>query len=680
LPDNSTLSVPSVIRNGRLLSLNSYVPTGWTVWSTQDINNSGVILASAAPNMDSTGVAIVPANQVSGAVLLVPLTAPLVDANRDGQIDSQDAAANSATTPFVFWLNDDVDRHNQVDTTGGFGGYDVQDDLNPADHSGDLDWQLNAIPGTRDLEDWTRLWINIGALQGMITSGQISIGLKWTNVTEGTPAIKLVQAYEADGGANYLTSTTVASAQVTGSYGSALVNAAGSNTLIQPTGGDWDFVIPTAALGNFSADSPTAHFLFEGCQRGKGQLTMVLLKNTGGSFTKIGDGPGLWLDLKNIKEMYERWTVGEGNGGTPSSSATIATTRLPSGVTGLTYGALQGGEQNQYILYVHGWNMEPWEKDAFAETAFKRLYWQGYRGRFGTFQWPTTYGGTFDAIRGSYDNGEHSAWQSATPLQNLLVSLSSSYGGNVYVLAHSMGNVVTGEALRLLAQGGSGNVVNTYVASQAAVPGEAWDHTLATNSSSALVFGTGQGPDTPDIYQDWLVNSGSAAASKASFFNTTDYALGYWQTNQTLKPDWYFGTAYYYAATNITATTDLDHFKTAPAVDLAGAEIIVKAHTGLFPSSLSLGNASNAATTNRYDIMAFDAEPRSLALGAIAVTVNGFTAVNLPSSLWPADNLSSKHDYSEHPWHSAQFRFDNMSQNAYWETLLGSSGFNLSPP
>ena len=31
-------------------------------------------------------------------------------------------------------------------------------------------------------------------------------------------------------------------------------------------------------------------------------------------------------------------------------------------------------------------------KDRFAETAFKRLYWQGYQGRFGSFRWPTDYG------------------------------------------------------------------------------------------------------------------------------------------------------------------------------------------------------------------------------------------------------------------------------------------------
>jgi hypothetical protein len=46
---------------------------------------------------------------------------------------------------------------------------------------------------------------------------------------------------------------------------------------------------------------------------------------------------------------------------------------------------------NQYILFVHGWNMSPTEKTFFANTAYKRLWWQGYQGRFGAFHWPTMY-------------------------------------------------------------------------------------------------------------------------------------------------------------------------------------------------------------------------------------------------------------------------------------------------
>lgn len=50
------------------------------------------------------------------------------------------------------------------------------------------------------------------------------------------------------------------------------------------------------------------------------------------------------------------------------------------------------------VVFVHGWNMTDgmqtsgpktdWKR-AFAETAFKRLHWQGFRGNVTGFDWPT---------------------------------------------------------------------------------------------------------------------------------------------------------------------------------------------------------------------------------------------------------------------------------------------------
>ena len=55
---------------------------------------------------------------------------------------------------------------------------------------------------------------------------------------------------------------------------------------------------------------------------------------------------------------------------------------------------------------------------------------------------------------------------------SLLNRLNGEYPDNVDLLAHSMGNVVAGEALRL---SGTNQVVNTYIAMQAAVASYAYD-------------------------------------------------------------------------------------------------------------------------------------------------------------------------------------------------------------
>jgi hypothetical protein len=236
--------------------------------------------------------------------------------------------------------------------------------------------------------------------------------------------------------------------------------------------------------------------------------------------------------------------------------------------------------------------------------------------------------------------------------------LSSKYGGSVYVLAHSMGNVVTGEALRLAAQSGAGQLVDTYAASQAAVPGHCYDPGLTGND--LLTFGALGilGPKTPNIYNNWMVPVAphlSAVGTKANFYNVNDYALGKWQTDQVTKPDVRTYT-YYYDSTNTSQIQDLFKKAIVPPI----SEV-----------NLHLGDVSNVQ--DRYEIMAYASEPRSKALGGVT-TVNGFSAQNLPG-IWPAD--STGHNYADHRWHSAQFRFTNMDQHDYWHTLLNQ--FRLLP-
>jgi len=190
----------------------------------------------------------------------------------------------------------------------------------------------------------------------------------------------------------------------------------------------------------------------------------------------------------------------------------------------------------------------------FAETAYKRLYWQGYQGRFGEFRWPTT---LFNLLHSTdlfnpldtsdYDNGDWIAWRSAQGLKNLLVTLNGHYPKNVYVLAHSMGNVVTGEALRLA---GTNVLVNTYVASQAALSARAYDNTISADATNTYVI-TGHPVYTPDTEGHYYTNGAppyftaiGGAVNFVDFFNELDWALLKWVGNQADKPE----PSYYYAS------------------------------------------------------------------------------------------------------------------------------------
>jgi hypothetical protein len=253
-------------------------------------------------------------------------------------------------------------------------------------------------------------------------------------------------------------------------------------------------------------------------------------------------------------------------------------------------------------------------------------------------------------------------------LLNKLNNLNTQYPGHVYLLAHSMGNVVAGEALRLT---GSSQVVNTYVASQAAVSAHTYDATVPNYSFTVNLGGVNVsfGPNTPNIYGNWFAgNSGGGAGQVINFFNANDYALArlHWQLGQLFKPDqgvlkngdsW----TYHYNG-NASDPSPWNHFSKYD-------------NTLFYNVNVDIVNA----LTNRYEVMAYAAQSYTTALGATPATVHLTGSIDLSRSqnprIWPPD--SSQTPYGAHFWHSAQFRGDYAPMQGYWSELLGTEAFNL---
>ncbi len=705
--------------NGQLL-INGQVTAGKDFYTAAQDPDLSLNLTKLLPGGNLTGSGnvtfqqIAPDSLVSAgyvtngtatrAILNIP-AGLAVDNNRDGNISFDVDDQTTSERPFRFWLNNDIDvTADELDYPS------VQDDAEPVvGESFVLDCNQDAIQGTRDLEDFARMWISVAGIANGVSGGNFYVGLKWTAVASGAPTIKVYAA--ADGSGNYLIDGNTAADQVDyansfASYGNATGAIAdesdmGNGTLITPTSNDWDFVFPQSFFANVTTSDPIAPLLFEGCQRGKGCLSLVFLtKDGGGAFHKLSYGPGIWLDLRDIKEMYERYTVGDGtnddgDGMMPPGNSQLSTARLPDGVaTPFRYTPAAPGlsvpgdtNGNKYILFVHGWNMSPWERDVFAETMLKRLYWQGYKGKFGAFQWPTSYTSFDPDTLFIFDTGEYVAYYAANALENRLKALRNTYGsGNLFLFTHSQGGVVGSEALRLATQRGDGQLVNTFVPSQAALAVHTYDPSQSTpgsffgtsrnlTDSSLISFSAGltAGPTTPNVYPGWYGNNtGNSAGSTVNFFNTADYALsrGVWETDQALKPDQFaeasdvhgapgHGAPYAFTG-NYSATPVLDDF--------------VHDYNGT--AGLSLHLANGTSLNDQYEIFAFAAEARSRALGASNISTNVTSSLDL-QDVWPADPLTD-HDYHTHPWHSAPFRFDNMTNAGYWHALLDTLG--LLPP
>ena len=582
--------------------------------------------------------------QATGIVQVISLA---LDANHDGTIDTTFTGPDfvSANHPFRFWVNGNYDRWNY----DSLSSTNEQDDVASTDSAAnspytdvstpDSDYRdiggNRIIPCARDLEDFARLWVCgvTSNLQAVLPPNS-TVMLSWGDVgnpNSGNPTIDLFAAADANGGMGYLTNETTATIQID-PVQSPYIGRLGPGQSVQ---------LNTNYFGNIWHGN---HFIWCGVAPGNGKLTLTITDATG---TNVLAQTSTYIQLVDIKQMYERWTVGDDPSQPPAVTAQIATNDLPSGVIWPFRYANPGNANIPYILLVHGWNLETWAKDReLAETAFKRLYWQGYQGRFGTFRWPTDYGitGTLTAILNSktFDNSEFRAWESATGLLHLLTRLNIQYPGQVYLMAHSHGNVVAGEALRLA---GTNQVVNTYVAMQAAVPAHCYDPTATSRALNSTGFDLDSG--TSNRYAIYYTsgatnyfNGSAGAGTCVNFYNTQDWALTQaWEPDQDTKPD----TDYSWTTNGVESYAYIGGFSTQHLY---------------FPQ-------------DTYQIFSYIIEARCYALGAQPDMGGVFKKAGATQQV----NLGAlPYSFgSQHIYHSGEFRSDNAQRWQFWQQFLLST-------
>lgn len=427
-----------------------------------------------------------------------------VDANRDGIIALPSADRNApysdettATRPYRFWINDDDDVDDD----------DPEDSENAPIST--VDFTDDKIDGIRDLEDFSGLKIYLGGLQQAVVRGQIRVGLKWKYPT-GSPSLKVWRNLSPNGGTETLTNVAVARQHM----------ALRRPGVVQ---GTTTYIIPTQFWqdADLSPSQPYGNLLFEGCTAGKGQLVILLHKADG---TEIGEGPGTWIDLKNIKSMYERVkATAAGAENVPFPYNHVGSDPVPAPAMGWTPDPNgypfepAPAESSTYIVSVHGWNQTYERSTMYAETMFKRMWHRGYKGRFVRFRWPTFTGLT------TYNDSEYRAWKCGVSLKQYLDTLPSTY--TVNLVAHSMGNIVAGSALE------KGASVANYALLNAAVPAICYDTSGNVVQTSWGYITPNDDPDSATValtYQSRLAN---VSGNLVNFFLPADSALSAWELN-----------------------------------------------------------------------------------------------------------------------------------------------------
>jgi pimeloyl-ACP methyl ester carboxylesterase len=497
---------------------------GWESLNPYDMNDNGAIVGTGWYTDPSDPQA----RSELHAFMLVPVEL-MVDGNRDREMSFDDLVIHdqdrtSEEKPYRFWVNDDQDAGS---------GTNISDEVTPPQLR---DYQDEKIQSIRDCEDLARLWLNMRGLTEGFKTGAIKLVLKFRNITSGNPAIRAFRAVE-NGGRGYVTSEAWGILQATPPFDQALRGTNGPGIASSATG----IYVDRQFWAGIDESDPVINLLFEGVQEGKGELYCEIISDG----QRIGASPGVWLDITNVQKMYER-----AKGQPENIVAPYLVSKVFTGP--VSYVSDPNGnpfekswdETDQCVVFVHGWNVSYDEYVGVAQTLFKRLWHQGFKGHFASFRWDTRKSDSaFDP--GEYNRSENRAFVYGDSLKACVTSLSNKY--SVSVVGHSMGNVVCGEALR------QGMQVRNYVLMEAAIPMSCYDSNA--QQLARLTNKDTQYP-TPDHHIDTMTNEQSfgyrgylenVSGTFTNFYNQDDWALstGFtigletnWEKNQIdYKPD-----------------------------------------------------------------------------------------------------------------------------------------------
>ncbi|HTV43228.1 MAG TPA: hypothetical protein VMF08_21875 [Candidatus Sulfotelmatobacter sp.] len=433
-----------------------------------------------------------------------------VDKNHDGVMETSFNSADSTSqaSPMEFWVNDGCD------VPGQNGSYDRDLQVPPQTSN----YKQGIVTCQRDLENFARLWIS--GMPPLPAYGSYQVTLSWGSVVCSNPAINLYVSVETNGGTGYLTDTNIAESQCAispdNTPGMAIV------TNIAP---GQPYTFPP----NYFEDGGNQYFLFEGAGIGEGELMLTVYEN-GNAIAQTG----VWLDLHDAQDFFEHPRASDVSLADPPTTNTGAFT-IDSYET-----ARDASEDTNIVIYVHGVNNTQFVYEDFNASIFKRLYWQGYHGRYAAFRWPCPLWSLYPVNSNQvtvlgYNKTEYVGWQSGMALKNYIDDLRTRFPGyNVDILATSGGGAVANNAIRL------GAHVDNFAMLVVTLPAEAFDG----NDPSLTYDYLATGPESPDAdalggYNNCFTN----ALRIVNFYNDDDYACftgpgGAWEFAQKYtRPD-----------------------------------------------------------------------------------------------------------------------------------------------
>lgn len=610
------------------------IPKGHNVSRDPECNGTPMNVFTTNPADESAADASLGILESNLRVDLVPVEIA-VDANRDGNItfDAQDQTTEHK--PFRFWINNDQDNVE----------YDEPILVEKPDF-----FDRETIATKRDLEDFCRLQVQVGLSNQLLRDGKLQIGLMFQNSSEGSPGIRIWNNQSHTGNLDYLQDDSAANAQIALS---AFEKFTPDNVTL----------IPKSYWA--SRKDSTAHLIFEGTATGTGNLVVTIHDKSG---MRLGNGGGIWMKLLDVRAMYQRARIEN----EPEQIPDPWINANPPAQTWLwdpwnwPYSA-DPNAANITAVFVHGWRLKYMDYMNWSDTSYKRLWHQGFKGKFYSFRWPCFSGDNNGIPYGvdekleevstinylpifppggtTYNASEYRAWLCGPALASFVNQLSNP--DDLKLFAHSMGNVITGSAMK------AGMQLTNYAMCNSAMAAMAYDADSilkidpTTNNKWADIFHPlDPAHKTPDTNHDPTIRTGYGLNNKFnltpsptvfSFGLPNDQCLGKWSLNNL-----YFKPNYQY---------------------------LYEDYSVLMPFPLAYQStpfSSFRSVTVLPEAMGYVTKSLTRTAGSDLRTVGSINGGFQDMSNWGPNASHSGFGKA----HSAQWRWNNQSTHLFWQMLV----------
>jgi len=349
-----------------------------------------------------------------------------LDSNNDLKITNQDDRDEKKPPGFTFWV--------------------------PEDRSDEDDKRISPGQDPRDLENFATAVLRINSASGLPEGYRYFLELKQPEGASGNPAIRVFPKMGTD--LQYLTNKEAAEKQLTAELkGKVKIDA------------------PMDVSSDPSSQSTMLEFLIQGISEGDGLLRLVLKDPENNEV--LSDEA--YLTLKPLRSMY-----------------TVADVRDPPSLEwplrGRGFGEGNELQKRMVTVFVHGYNVPDGDAGAYPafDTVFRRFYWTGLTNPapagssdFIGLTWTGNEGLLPGPLKpAQYNKNVFNAFQASVPVAGLFQVLRQ--GREVNVFAHSLGNVVVSNAIKIAAAivGPDEKILDTYLLHQAAVASNAYNEAL----------------------------------------------------------------------------------------------------------------------------------------------------------------------------------------------------------